>query len=104
MWYRGVGRLLTLTLSLLVAPLTADAQQPTKMHRIGRLSVGSPPARPDPSVEALRQSLHDLGYVEGHNLVLECRYAEESEARLRELATDLVRLPVDVIAAGSAPA
>jgi putative ABC transport system substrate-binding protein len=45
-----------------------------------------------------------LGYVEGHNLVLEYRYAEESEVRLRELAAELVRLPVDVIVAGSAPA
>jgi len=95
---------MTLILSLLVVPLTTDAQQLTKVHRIGRLSLGSPPARPDPSVEAFRQGLHDLGYVEGHNLVLEYRYAEESEARLRELATELVRLPVDVIVAGSAPA
>jgi putative ABC transport system substrate-binding protein len=103
MWFRGVGCLLTLILSLLVAPLTTEAQQLPKVHRIGRLILGSPPAHPDPSVEAFRQGLHDLGYVEGHNLVLEYRYAE-SEARLRELATELVRLPVDVIVAGSAPA
>ena len=53
-----------------------------------------------PSLEAFRQGLRDLGYVEGQNLVLEPRWAEGSEARLRELAAELVQLPVDVLVPG----
>ena len=53
-----------------------------------------------PSLEAFRQGLHDLGYVEGQHIVLEPRWAEGSEARLRELAAELVHLPVDVLVPG----
>jgi putative ABC transport system substrate-binding protein len=87
-----------------MASLVAQAQPPTKVYRIGRLSVGRPPQHPEASIDAFRQGLHDLGYVEGHNLLLEHRYAEGNEERLRALAAELVRLPVDVIVAGSAPA
>ena len=91
-----------LVLGILVAPLAAEAQPATKVYRIGRLSSGSP--GPNPSLEAFRQGLRDLGYVEGQNLVLELRAGEGSEERLRELAAELVRLQVDVIVASSAPA
>ena len=60
---------------LLVAPLTAEAQPATHVYRIGRLSAG-PPRWADPDLEAFRQGLRDLGYVEGQNLVMESRYAE----------------------------
>jgi len=89
-----------LTLSILVASFVAEAQQATKVHRIGRLSAGPPTLDPNPSLEAFRQGLHDLGYVEGQNLVIEHRYAEGSQERLRDLATELVRLHVDLIVAG----
>ena len=52
----------------------------------------------------MRQGLHDLGYVEGQNLIIEARYAEGSLERLRDLADELVRLKVDVIVAGGATA
>jgi putative ABC transport system substrate-binding protein len=52
----------------------------------------------------LRQGLHDLGYVEGQNLVMEIRYAAGSEERLRDLAAELVQLKVDVIVAPGAAA
>ncbi len=52
----------------------------------------------------MRQGLHDLGYVEGQNLIIEARYAEGSLERLRDLADELVRLKVDVIVAGGAAA
>src|SRR6266849_2462023 len=94
MWCRAIGCIVTLILSMLVAPLTAEAQQATKVYRIGRLHPGSPP---DPNVEAFRQGLRDLGYVEGQNLVLEARYAEGHPERLSDLATELVRLQVDVL-------
>jgi putative ABC transport system substrate-binding protein len=96
---RTIGLLVTLTLAILVAPLASEAQPATHVYRIGRLSSGNPPAGPDPSMEAFRQGLRELGYVEGQNLVLESRYAEGSEERLRELAAELVRLPVEVLVA-----
>ena len=65
------------------------------MYRIGLLN-SAPTAR----VEAFRQSLRELGYVEGQNLVIESRYAEGSGERFPDLAAELVRLKVDVIVAG----
>jgi putative ABC transport system substrate-binding protein len=97
--YRTIALRIILALGLLVAPLAGDAQPATHVYRIGRLSSGNPPAGPDPSMEAFRQGLRDLGYVEGRNLILESRYAEGSEERLRELAVELVRLSVEVIVA-----
>jgi putative tryptophan/tyrosine transport system substrate-binding protein len=96
MWYSAVGFVVTLTLSLLVAPRTAEAQQPTKVYQIGRLSPGSP-TEPDPHLEAFRQGLRELGYVEGQSLIIEYRYAEGGDDRLADLAAELVRLQVDVI-------
>jgi len=103
MWYSAVGFVVTLTLSLLVAPLTAEAQQATKVHRIGRLSSGSP-TELNPNLEAFRQGLRELGYVEGQNLVIESRYAEGSPERLRDLAVELVQRKMDVIVAVAAAA
>src|SRR5215470_9821092 len=94
MWLSALG--LTLALGFLLAPLCAEAQQPTKVHRIGRLSSASP-ASDQHVVEAFRQGLRDLGYVEGQNLVIEWRWAEGSAERLRDLAAELVRLKVDVL-------
>src|SRR5206468_3539060 len=98
MWCRGVGLIMTLILSLLATPLAA-AQPVTTVHRIGRLSSASPSSDTD-LAEAFRQGLHDLGYVEGQNLVIEWRWAEGNEERLRDLAAELVRLQVEVIVAG----
>ena len=104
MWCSGVGVIVTLTLSLLVAPLVPAAQPAGKVHRIGLLNSG--PASPASllALEAFRQGLRDLGYVEGQHIVLEQRRAEGSEARARELAAELVQLPVDVLVAGGPPA
>ena len=103
MWFRGVGLLMTLILSLLATSLATDAQPATKVHRIGRLSSASP-SSDNHLVEHFRQGLRNLGYVEGQNLVIEWRWAEGSEERLRDLAAELVRLPVDVIVAVGTPA
>ncbi len=98
-----IGILITLALGLSLVPLTAEVQPAPPVYRIGRLISGNPPAGPDLNLEAFRQGLRDLGYVEGQNLVLESRYAEGSDERLRELAAELVRLPVEVlVAAGTA--
>jgi putative tryptophan/tyrosine transport system substrate-binding protein len=101
---RTLALLLILALTLLLAPLAAEAQPATQVYRIGRLGSGNPPVEPNPSMEAFRQGLRELGYVEGQNLVLESRYAEGSEERLPGLAAELVRLQVDVIVAGGSRA
>ena len=79
--------------------LPAEAQQPTKVPRIGYLGAGSPSAN-SARIEAFRQGLRELGYVEGKNIVIEWRYAEGKLDRLPALAAELVRLKVDVIVTG----
>jgi putative tryptophan/tyrosine transport system substrate-binding protein len=74
----------------------AEAQQPKKVPRIGFLSGTSA----NPRREAFRQGLRELSYVEGKNIVIEWRYAEGKFNRLPELASELVRLKVDVIVTG----
>jgi putative ABC transport system substrate-binding protein len=85
--------------AVLCAPLAAAAQQAGKMYRIGFLWEG-PAVFPD-AIEAFRQGLSDLGYVEGRNIAIEYRWAEGKPERMREFAEDLVRLKVDVIVAPS---
>src|SRR5262245_35313229 len=92
------GFLVNLT-ALFAAPLDARAQQAGKIPRIGYL-LPSPSRR---SNEAFRAGLRSLGYVEGENILIERRYAEGRPERYTQLAAELVRVPVDVIAAdGSA--
>jgi putative ABC transport system substrate-binding protein len=102
MWRSTVGLIVILALSGLVAPLTADAQPPTHMHRIGIL-WGDAPRDADARFETFRDGLRDLGYVEGQNIAFEHRYGESSDERLRDLAAELVRLNVDVILAPGTP-
>jgi putative ABC transport system substrate-binding protein len=80
-------------------PLGANAQQIGKVYRIGFLWDG-PGVFPD-ALEAFRQGLRELGYVEGQNIAIEYRWAEGKPERMRELAEELVRLKVDVIMAPS---
>src|SRR5438309_9975023 len=78
---------------------TVEAQQTTKVPRIGYLT-GATPVGQAARVEAFRQGLRELGYIEGKNIVVEYRYAEEKLDRLPALAAELVRLKVDVIVTG----
>ena len=75
---------------------SAEAQQATKIQRIGYLS-GSSPSTSANRREAFQQGLHELGYVEGKNIVIEWRWAHGKFDRLPALAAELVRLKVDVI-------
>jgi ABC-type uncharacterized transport system substrate-binding protein len=85
------------TVGLLTAPLAADAQQAATVARIGWL--GDNPAGNPHLRQAFLQGLHDLGYVEGRNLVIEYRNAEGKVERFPALAAELVALKVDVLVA-----
>ena len=86
----------TLSAMLVALWVPAQAQQPTKIHRIGYLS-GNSPSSESVRTDALRQGLRELGYVEGKNIVIEYRFAEGKLDRLAQLVAELVRLKVDVI-------
>ena len=95
----GVLSVLFVVVLLAVA---AQAQQPTKIPRIGFLSVTSL-STISARIEALRQGLRELGYVEGKNIVIEWRSAEGKADRLPALAAELVRLKVDIIVTAGPP-
>jgi putative tryptophan/tyrosine transport system substrate-binding protein len=82
---------------------SAEAQQPKKIFRIGYVG-GASPSLVAARIEAFRQGLRELGYVEGKNVVIEYRYAEGKLDRLPALAAELVRLNVDVIVTSAAAA
>ncbi|MGZ8450722.1 MAG: ABC transporter substrate-binding protein [Candidatus Binatia bacterium] len=96
-----IKKVLCLALSALLLALgfPVEAQQAGKIPRIGYLnatSASTSPAR----VEAFRQGLRELGYLEGKNVVIEFRHAEGKLDRLPSLAAELVRLKVDIIVSG----
>ena len=86
----------TVGASLLTAPLVAEAQEPTRVWRIGVLGPGSYSSN-DPRMEALRRGLRELGYAEGRNVAFEFRWASGNADRLPALAAELVKLKVDAI-------
>jgi len=95
--------LFAIALTFALGEAVALAQQPARIHRIGILNPLSGsvfPAR----VEAFRQRLRQLGYVEGNNILIEYRYAEGQRGRLPGLVAELVRLKVDVIVTVGVPA
>jgi putative ABC transport system substrate-binding protein len=85
--------------AMLAVAVVAEAQQQMKISRIGFLGGVFPSAVSD-RIEALRQGLRELGYVEGKNIFIEYRYAEDKLDRLPLLASELVDLKVDVIVTG----
>ena len=103
---KGPGRLtrtmhrgalvVALVLSSIAAPLAVDAQRPEKLYRIGMLERTST-AINAANLEGFRQGLRELGYVEGKNFVIEYRSADGRDERFPDLATELVRLKVDLI-------
>ena len=85
---------LALCAMLFAVCFSAEAQQPKKIPRIGYLSGGGT------RIDAFRQGLREIGYVEGKNIIIEWRSAEGKLDRLPTLAAELVRLKVDVIVTG----
>ena len=93
---------LALSALLLALSFTAEAQQAKKVPRIGVLASTTPSSMKD-TLDPFRQRLHELGYVEGKNIVFEYRWGEGNADRFPILAAELVRLKVDVILANSTP-
>jgi putative ABC transport system substrate-binding protein len=96
---RDVIRLLGGT--VIAWPVTALAQQ-SGLPRVALLTTSSPPG--SPAIDAFIQELHDLGYVEGRNIMLEWRWGRGATERFPEFAAEAVRLNVDVIVAGNTAA
>src|SRR5215467_11485796 len=92
---------LLITVLLITAP-PAEAQQPTKIPRIGYLEQGTASGNAV-LLDGFRQELSKLGWIEGKNISVEYRFAEQKNERLPELAADLVRLNVDLIVVSSGP-
>jgi putative ABC transport system substrate-binding protein len=92
-------RIVAIVVTFAFGGAVVEAQQPTKISRIGYLGGASLSANAARH-ETFRQGLRDLGYVEGKNIVIEWRSGEANRDRQRALAAELVRLKVDVIVAG----
>ena len=91
MWCSAVGFIVTITLSLLAAPLAAEAQSPGRVWHIAHLSLFDFPHH-----DAFEAAMHQLGYVQGQNLVIERRFLGQHPHALDAALQDVVRLNVDV--------
>jgi putative ABC transport system substrate-binding protein len=95
---RLIGLAVILAVSLFAAPLTVEAQQAGRVPRIGALGGGEG-ADSSPGWAGFRQGLRELGWEEGRNIAVEFRFTGGRDERYRELAGELVRLNIDVLAA-----
>src|SRR6266849_5083562 len=93
---RLIGLAIILAVSVTLAPLAGEGQQPEKVRRIGIL-IGSSASFIAPYIETFRQAPRGLGYREGQSIAIEYRYAEGNYERLPVLAAELVWLKVDII-------
>jgi len=98
---RLIGLAVVLAVGLLGAPLAAEAQQQTKVPRIGFLRAGPPPRD---FVEGFGQGLRELGYVEGQNITIEYRFTDGTTTQLANLAAELLQRNVDVVLASGTEA
>ena len=98
----------SLALSLLFTPVSSSGQQPGRVHRIGWLINGLSPKDPtprncphktEPFWQASMEAFRERGYIQGQNLVIECRWTEGRDERAPALASELVDLKVDLIVA-----
>ncbi len=89
---------------LFALSLPVEAQQPAKTPRIGYVSGSGDSSNPGPEIEAFRQGLRNLGYIEGKNILVEYRYVEGELDRVPRLVTELVQLKLDVLVVSPASA
>jgi putative ABC transport system substrate-binding protein len=96
------GGIVAIGVAFAICGAVAQAQQPKKIPRIGYIGYMSSlnPSTSEPRLEAFRQGLRDLGYIEGKNILVEYRYAEGKLDRFPSLVTELVQLKVDVLVVG----
>src|SRR5215471_4486099 len=92
----SIRRIFVICVAFLAADVVVQAQQPQKVARIGYLGT-NPRSTSSARIEAFRQGLRELGYLEGKNIIIEWRFAEANPDRLRTFAAELVRLPVEII-------
>jgi putative ABC transport system substrate-binding protein len=105
MWYSAVGCFVTLALSLLVVPLTAETQPAGKVARIGFLSPGTATAAANAGLlQAFTDGLRNHGWIEGQNLAIEYRWEGAGTPTFDALAAELAQLPLDAIFAVNTPA
>ena len=97
-----VAIVLALSATVFALCFSAEAQQPTKIARIGFLDESTASGMAT-LVEAFRQELRKLGWIEGKNISIEYRFGEQKSERLPELAAELVRLKLDLIVVGTGP-
>ena len=97
--------IVALVLAAAASPGPAAAEAPARMARIGVLSFFAAPtaASPDPNEAGFRQGLREAGFAEGHNIVIERRFADGRADRLAVMAAELVGLKVDAILAAGQP-
>jgi len=100
---RLIGPAVILVLNVILAPHAAEAQQAGKVYRIGILETIAA-SRNATNIDAFRQGLKELGYVEGQNLAIEYRSADGRAERFADLAAELLRLQVDLIVTRGTPA
>src|SRR5713226_2610587 len=95
-----------IALGAVSGPLASLAQQQGKVRRIGFLDPRSrpTPSNPDPGLDAFVRRMRDLGYIEGGNLAIEWRFADDKYERLPSLAAELVRTEMEVIVVRGTPA
>jgi ABC-type uncharacterized transport system substrate-binding protein len=80
---------------------SAEAQQPTKIPRIGYVSGDGDPNKPGPKIEAFRQGLRELGYVDGKNILVEYRFIQGRSERIAGLVAEIIQLKPDVLVTAS---
>jgi putative ABC transport system substrate-binding protein len=95
--------LVAIAVTFAVCGARAEAQQPGKIPRIGYLSGIGDPKNPGSQIEAFRQGLRELGYVEGKNILVEYRYEEGKADRSPSLVAELIHLKVDVLVVVPSP-
>jgi putative ABC transport system substrate-binding protein len=92
----------TVLAAVLAAPRAAEAQQPGRLPRIGAISAISPPAT-SPFADQFAEGLHEHGYAEGRDLIIEWRFADGDAARVADVARQLAQSRVDIIVAANNP-
>jgi putative ABC transport system substrate-binding protein len=101
---RRIGLAVIVALILFAAPIAGRAQQAGKIPRVAVLTTTSPEDSPNSGVDAFRQGLRELGYIEGQTIVIDWRWGRARTEQFPEFAADAVRRKVDVIVAANSPA